>query len=1049
MKFFAGFMAVAVSASCLAAEPAWQWDFETWNAQNNRAVSKNKRASFYGVKGDKTGFNGTSGMVCSGKERNNVGGFIQCQNWKEFTFEMKFKLDKGVDAQRGNALMCYAKHSWNRAQFLLEITSKKQLRAKFTLNINGKKASATLTSEPQDFAADKWYTVRVASASGRAMKIWLDGKLVATKEKESMGFNDLVCKSPAGYPLFVIGSDMANISSIHHPMNGVADDVKLWNTFEEPTLNDQLSAGAEKSEQDFLLLKEGKMVISGKFNVLDRPSGALGGFIRPEQKFLDAAAHAEAELTASELIVAVVCPFAEGMKPDKSRKMLWNGESVEFFFAPSPEKTEYFQYALNLTGPSAAIRYRAKGTVDKDFKSAVRFEIKEDEKKWTAIFTIPRKELGIDKITSGQQVKLNFTRSGKTGGGLSTWSSIGNNFHDIAGFNTAVFGSLKDSLKAALASSRGEFEKIGSKSEDGSKVAGELDNLTAMVEGKGDNPAMYGSLRKLIDGMQLKYTALRFAATPALIWTPALPWDNNIQVSSLSKKTEKIALTLSRNSYTYTSVVFSNMSGKPFLGQLKCFTLKRRDSKKIYNYFNSKIWDESKNELTVPYKNLAVFETIPVTSTSGSVIYDALSPLPMNTVVKAAPGETKQLWLRFSSADMSAGLHKFVLCLKPSMAGFPAQEIELAADIRPVDASTVKLNSSHYTNIYQRGANENLVRFLAEKGTNIIYTGCFGQASLDVYPEVDKSGNVVKFNDYAQIDDMIDKTIRHGIAKEDIKLWAFLELGSYGLRRNGKRQLKFNTPEWRKAFKAFLADFTGHLEKKYGITKERIIFYPVDEPDGDINNPKSRMYQAYLEGSIIKEADKAYRTLSNPHPSALRDFKNKKDAFNKFIEVFDIFELYRPGATPEIIKWAQESGKEIWTYGIYGKTVTPDVYRREYWQSLRDGFTEVVTYWHLESHAGGDGFNGQDGVANRVDYGSIYADLDMGTVLTSRRQEAHDLGCEDFRLGKLCLNLLKKKNNPALKAKFDAIVKKAADGDMQTMENARLELLKMAEELQK
>ena len=49
------------------------------------------------------------------------------KEWKAFTIELKFKLDKGVDAKQGNALVCYAKNSWNRAQFLLWINKNGQV----------------------------------------------------------------------------------------------------------------------------------------------------------------------------------------------------------------------------------------------------------------------------------------------------------------------------------------------------------------------------------------------------------------------------------------------------------------------------------------------------------------------------------------------------------------------------------------------------------------------------------------------------------------------------------------------------------------------------------------------------------------------------------------------------------------------------------------------------------------------------------------------------------------------------------------------------------
>ena len=1040
------FLLTVLSATiCLnAAEPILEWNYENW--KRNRSVSQNGQVSIYGVPAKKDGVNGSTGVICGDKARVQIAFFTQCQDWKEFTWEMKFKLDDKVDSRQGNALFCYGKHSWDRAQFLLWITPKQQLEGRFTLNIDGKKATVSATSSPLKFNPRQYYTVRVASGSGSAMKIWLDGRLVAIREKKSFGFNDLVCKSPKWYPLLAIGHDLANLEKVYRPLMGIVDEIKLWNTFEEPTLNEKLTSAATAG--DHLLLKQGSRASTGKFSVLDRPGQALGSFIRPEQKFLDAAAHAEIELTDKDLIVSFHCPVADGMRPEKSRKQMWSGELVEFFFRPSPEKTEYFQYAVNLTGLFESFRWTSRGNADSGFKSSSTFEVVDESRKWTAVMRIPRKEIGLEQIKSGQTVTMNFTRTGATGGGQSTWSSVGSNFHDIDCFRTVVFESRKDALRDELKKSRMEFEKIECTTEEKAKVAKELDKLAVMIEKNGNDSSMFNGFRRLINGMQARYTSLRFASIPALIWTQPFPWGNDIQVSSLSSKTEKISLVLPQNSYTFTSFVFSNLTEKPFLGQLKCFPATRREKKLIYNTFNDSLWSDGKHQQLPVYRNAVFFEAIPKETASGSTIYDPMSPLPMNTLIRAAGKESKQLWLRFSSEGMTPGLHKYILYLKPSCAGFQVQEIELNVDIRPVDCSGIKLDSGHYTSIYQHGAKEGLIRFLAEKQNNLIYTGCFGQRSLDIYPEVDKQGNVLRFNDYKQIDDMIDKTIRNGIAKTHIKLWCFLELASYGLARNGKGQLPYNSLEWKKAFKAFLADFTGHLEKKYGIGKDRIVFYPVDEPSGDINDPKSRMYQAYLQGTIIKEAGKDYRTMVNPLPDVLRDFAKKKSDLTKLLDVYDIIELYRPGITPAIAKWAKESGKTIWTYGIYATTVQPDVYRREYWQSLRDGFTEVITYWHLESHAGGDGFNPQDGTTSRADYGSIYADLNQGTVLSSRRHEAHDLGREDFRLAEYCRRLLKKKNNPSLTAKFDMIIKKAAGGNMEDMEKARLELLQLAEALQ-
>ena len=107
----------------------------------------------------------------------------------------------------------------------------------------------------------------------------------------------------------------------------------------------------------------------------------------------------------------------------------------------------------------------------------------------------------------------------------------------------------------------------------------------------------------------------------------------------------------------------------------------------------------------------------------------------------------------------------------------------------------------------------------------------------------------------------------------------------------------------------------------------------------------------------------------------------------------------------------------------------------------------MISYWHLESHAGADGFNSEDGISNRADYGSIFVDMDMDTVLTSRREEAHCLGREDYKLAEYCRAALKKKPDAALQKELDSIILKGASADMPGMEKCRLELLKLAEKL--
>ena len=1027
-----------------AAEPFCHWDFEKIDNAKKQFVSTNGKFRLSARTMTDQGFKG-NGIRLDDKHQIGIK-LIDAKDWKAFTLEMKFKLDKGVDKSVGNALFCYCKHDWNRSQFLLRITKKNQLEASFNQGKPNPPGKFVVTSKVLKFEPGKFYTVRVASQDGGALKIWLDGELVAMKEKGSWGFNRLTVNQipKSNYLFLMFGNDRANSEKIYRPLNGIADDIKIWNEFKEPDLIGETSAAGQIS---IPLITEKKSTFSGKFTVLDRPGKLAGTWVRPEQKFLDAAADAEIKLTEQYLIVRVKAPIAAGTEIDRNPKATWNGDVIEFFFCPDPKEGSYYQYAANVSGFKAAISYTPTGTMKQGFKSGSSIKSVIFPDRWEAEFIIPRKEIGLNGNIDGKISTANFTRSGKSGGGSSTWAPVGNVFNTPSKFRQVVFGSYQAALLKKLAASRAEFNGINGKAEQKKAIAAELDSLEKLIRKNGNKAEFFTGLSKAIDRMAIRYTQLRFSGISNLIWCPDFIWGNDIAVSPISKPLAKISLVLPQNSFTYAGFVFSNLSSKPFLGQLKCFTQARFNRKKVYNDFNDYVRSYIKEDKSPVYGNVKFFEALPI-ATPG-IIYDPLLPLPLNTLVRAGAGESKPLWMRFSSQGFPAGKYNFVMVLKPSYPGFNRVEIPVELEVKPVDLATVKLDSVHctYTNcnyIHSGGVQKNLVRYLADSDINVINFGAiFGTRRMQIYPKTDKEGNILSYASYDMCDKLIEEKIRCGIARERIKLLCYLELPGYGMAGN---RLRFNSPEWKKAFKSWILHFTEHMKTKHGITKDRIIFWTTDEPDGDINDKSSKMYKTYLSGKIIKEIDPGFRTMVDPSPF----YQRGKDlsAYKKLAEVHDIVKFYRPEMKERHIAVAKSLNREIWTYGIYVKTTPPEIYRKEYWQSLRDGFTSMVNYWHLESHAGGDGFNSDDGAKNRADYGSMFMDMDMDTVLSSRREEAHMLGREDFKLAEFCRRLLKKKPDPVLQKELDMIIAEGASADMAGMEKCRLKMLDLAVKLQ-
>ena len=1012
-----------------AAEPFCQWNFDKADARFplHAAVQKDQ------------GFKG-NGALLDGKHSSELR-FPQARNWTAFTFEMKFKLTEGVNRKAGNTLLCYCLHDWNRSQFLFRITPQSQLEAVFRQGKPHPEGQVSLTSKILEFEPGRWYTVRVASQDDGLLKIWLNGELVGIREKGSWGFNRLEAEEPPRATTFLLffGRNAADPTVNYRPLNGIMDDIRVWDSFQEPGLLDETDAAAGVP-----LVSQNSPAKTDRFTVLDHPGELPGSWVRPDQKFLDAAAHAELTLTEADLIVRVVAPVAEGAALDRRPDATWTGDLIEIFICPDPGKGLYYQYAANVSGYKAAMAWTAPGTRQENFQSAgvIRSEAFSD--RWEAEFAIPRSEIGLEGDIEGKIVTANFTRTGKSGGGQSTWSPVGQDFHTPSKFRRIVFGSYEAALLKKLNASRAEFQSIQGDPAEKRKIEAELDALEKSIreaQGRGD---LFVRLSDAIDRMSVRFTQLRFSGMTSLIWTPDLPWGNDMTVSPISRPLEKLSLVLPQNSFTYASFVFTNLSEKPFLGQLKCFNRKRFDEKKVYNDFNSHF----RTDPGPVHRNVTFFEALPIVS--GDVIYDPLLPLPLNTLVRAEPGQSKQLWMRFSSRDFEVGKHEFMLVLKPSNPGFASIEIPVELEVKPVDLGTVKLDSFHYTFVNNdflggNGAAEDQVRFLAERDINVIYAGALGSYSLDVYPETDPEGNVIAYADYGMWDRLIEAKVRAGVKKDRIKLLCWLELPTYGLRKKGKRLHDFNSPAWRKAFHSWLHHFTGHMAEKHGITRDRIIFYTMDEPGGDINDKSSGLYKAWLCGQIIKEAGSDFRTMVNPYPDYLK--RKELSALKKLADVYDIIEFYRPYVTDRHAALARELGREIWTYGIYYKTTRPAIFRQEYWQSLRDGFSSMIAYWHLESHAGCDGFNSEDGVRGRADYGTTYMDMDSGTVLTSRREEAHLLGREDYKLAEFCRRALEKAPDPALRQELENIIREGASADMEGMEQCRLKLLSLAEKL--
>ncbi len=1035
-KLHLGAMLAAVAAAAgTAAEPEYYWDFDKTDSHGvieNRGCMK-QSVSLRAPCSSGAGVNGSAGLIPDIKKRALAGYFKL--DWPSFTLEMKFKLNKEISASGGATLWQYMYHSWKRRVFTLGITGKKELEFDFIKRSDDGKQQLehfTLKSHPEELIPGKFHTLRVTTASGGSMKLYLDGRLVAAKDK-APGFNDLSGVIPREYPLMFLGIDMRYPDVPQRLFDGVIDDLKIMKGEIPPEESDITATGMTDAK---VLQLESTWNSTTPFQVLDKEQTTLGVFHKADDKYTKAAANARVKLDGERLIVEIRCPLPEGIRAEKKGNSIWSGDVAEFFFQPVKGESKYFQYAANINGKSTAYRYKSPGTPDTAWKSAFHSEIREEPGAFIVAFTIPCAEIGLDKIADGDTAGVNFTRCGNSAGGKSTWANVGDDFHNLKGMGTLVYGSYQNYFNRKLAADREKFKHISGDP----ALKGELNRQFASLESdiakNAGNTKYFEPLEKRFYNLQSTMTRYALSGKKLLLFQPGV-WSNSLEPDLLTVPLKKLKITAFPNSRAIVGIVAANLTSIPYLGQIKAVSKPELPS--FSTDSGRPAWLDS----------IELRRGIPLRDTSGIRLFDPIVELPLGTLFEVPAFDVTPLWVSVNTSKLQPGTYRAFLSAKSSLAEFPNESVELEVEVKDLDLYPERFDSCHYNYITPRYADsQELLKIFTSRDVNYIYLDPPGHIALDIYPPTDREGNLTGPSDYTQIDHVIENYVKAGMPLKRIKLWFFLALDlHYGLRYKGKASpLKFDTPAWNKAYAAWLADFTGHLKLKYGIGPDRIVFYTLDEPNGSVDDPKSKNNFAYRAGKMIKAANPAYRTMINPQLNG--NSAELRKTLAKLAECYDTLELYRPRATPELVKFVKTLPyKEFWTYTILGKTTPPDVYRRAYWENLRDGFNSCANFWHCDAHAGGDGFNSFDTFRdgkNRADYGTLFVDFNNKKVATSRRHEAHDQGFIDYQLGTLCRELAK--GRPEAE-KVEKIISEGAGGDIEAMDAARAKLTEIALEL--
>ena len=542
-----------------------------------------------------------------------------------------------------------------------------------------------------------------------------------------------------------------------------------------------VQAGTDKSLRISKAGTEGEM--SERFFVMDVPGKMPGEFSRPDVKFTSTAAQFRAEVSEDSLDVYITCGHPAGMEPECGEKV-WLGDHIEFFIQPAPLKsTTYFQYVVNADGETFFAKYSTSQIRVDNWKSCAASSVKKDDNGYYVSLHIPKKELEGADWSAGADMRGNVIRTGRTGGGVSCWSYVEGGFHDLGTFGVLIVQSRLDYFKRRLEPMKTRLAESRS-----AVLKEKADEILA----RADDPRAWNILQKRL--RELELSLLQETRGKTILWRAPV-WDDGFRLDTSVKPMQELKLVAARNSRIITGLAFSNLTERPFMGQLKYLS---RFSLKYMHEFNRLPFDETLDFA----RHIRLFEAIPLRDLQNMPKYEPLVPLPLQTLIRCNPHDTVPLFLSIDTRGLKPGIYQGVFYLKPAYAGFQHERFDFSLEVLDVDLSEVEIDNyvwTHLINRKKRHLGPNITKFMVEHEFNVLEISSIG-FQLECLPEVNENGDVVKL-DWTDFDNVIDSYTKAGMPLSKLKLliaFGQMDRGLILAGTDGKKRVAKWSPAWEK-----------------------------------------------------------------------------------------------------------------------------------------------------------------------------------------------------------------------------------------------------------
>lgn len=799
------------------------------------------------------------------------------------------------------------------------------------------------------------------------------------------------------------------------------------------------------------------------FHVLEHEDPVLlGTMLLAEEKFVVNAATAQVCHDDRNLYVAFRAPVPPGMKLKAGAETrggsVWSDDCIELFLDPL-RNGAFYQVMANAKGAFAEFSAPVGGGAVPGWDAGAQVKARYDDTGFTVEMAIPFASMGNPDHAPGAAWAVNFTREGATGGGLSTWAPVGRSFATPARFGTLIFGSRKDyalrnlaKLRASLSEMNGENQKELVADADRTLKA-----LADQIGRDGDRASEWPAIQTAFASADTLIRRIAAKGRAYMFWLKDLdgPISPNEPIDIRQDHLTALRIPAALNTRAESGFLVTNLSNKPMMGR---FAVKRPDPK----------GQKEPGVSPLETSRLRLYRGMYIELSNGLMIPDVIVPIEYYNLIEVPAQGTVPVWVEVDTHGATPGRYTKDLDFIPSYSGFPPSSLRIEANIAPVDLASVRVQGFTYLSDPNSQRYPVAARDMYRHGFNTIH--CIPMiinGPNQSMPVFDAEGRLVSY-DWSTLEQSAANMLN--LAGGDPKsLYVLMYFGwnerwYRDLGTDATVKFGFGSDGWKKAFANWLTALRDFYLRK-GFTCDQIAIKTVDEPCGDPADPKSSANIAVRGARFIKEVDPRLRTMCNPS----MDNANFK-YLPAYAEVYDIIQPYDGHVRGNAARMdaLRKTGRELWSYGIYGKDTPPGVYRDMSWFSAANGYSGVCGYAYYIWNSG-DPFNSHDSRPSSpnyiADYSVVHLMTDPDTMLfdpatavaplATRRWEAWYQGNVDFRTIQVCRALiarLKAAGKADAAAQYETrlsgLINATAGKSVGAMDAARETLIQMAVSMQ-